>query len=59
LETLIRAVRMVWWEPLLALCILLLGRFGLLSRAYCLVFGNNWYVLSKGGFCRLRLAPPW
>lgn len=59
MTTLIRAVRTVWWEPLLAVCILLLGRVGLLSRAYGLVFGNNWYVLSNGGFCRLRLAPRW
>jgi hypothetical protein len=50
---------MLWWEPCLALGILLLGRFGLLPRAYRFVFGSNWCVISNGGFCRLRLAPSW
>lgn len=59
MERILRAVRTVWWEPLLALCILLLGRFGMLPRAYCFVFGPNWFVLSNGEFCRLRLAPGW
>ena len=59
MKSLNRAVRMLWWEPVLAPCILLLGRFGLLSRIYRFVFGPNWYVLSNGGFCRLRLAPRW
>lgn len=47
----------VWWQPLLALAALFLSRVGLSTRAYCLVFGRDWYVVSNGGFCRLRLAP--
>ncbi|MGI8914821.1 MAG: hypothetical protein ACR2JY_13745 [Chloroflexota bacterium] len=53
----IASVRIVWWNPVVALCALLLGRFGLLHRAYGLAFGHNWYALHNGGFCRLRLAP--
>jgi hypothetical protein len=52
-----RVLRVVWWEPILALCALLLGRFMLPSRAYCVVFGHNWIVIHNGGYCRLYLAP--
>ena len=47
----------VWWAPILAICALLLGRAGVSGRVRCLVIGHDWYVLSNGGFCRLRLAP--
>lgn len=57
MDYLVRAVRRIWWEPLVALCAIPLGRVGLVTRAYCLVVGHDWFVLSNGGFCRLRLAP--
>ena len=55
--TVLSTVGAVWWKPLLAVSALGLGRFGLHRRAYCLVFGSDWFVVSNGGFCRLRLAP--
>lgn len=52
-----RVLRTVWWEPIVALSALLLGRFVPLSRAYRVVFGHNWIVVYNGDFCRLYLAP--
>ncbi len=51
------AIKAVWWGPMVAICALLLGRVGLVSRAYCIVVGHDWSVLSNCSFCRLRLAP--
>ncbi|GEM_PF-4208591 len=46
-----------WWNPILAGCAVLLGKAGLVTRAYAIVFGNDWYVVTNGEFSHLRMVP--